>query len=118
MTTILIAFAVGFIGGFVDILQTANVIEIAQHLGYPLYFFTLLGVFKILGGIALLLPSRFDRIKDLAYFGFALDFIFASYSHYNVGDAFFDIAMPLFLLGALIVSFILRKEYCLYGNKL
>lgn len=113
-TTLLIAVAVGFVGGMVDIMQTQNVVQIAQHLGYPLYFFTLLGIFKILGGVVLLLPQKFNRIKELAYFGFFVDFIFASFSHYSVQDSAFDIIMPLGLLVVLLVSFILSSRYCLY----
>ena len=109
-TTAIIAILVGLAGGIMDILQPQNVIDMATHLSYPLYFFTLLGVFKVLGGIALLLPQKFTRIKDIAYAGFGFDFIFASFSHFSVGDPIVKILVPLVLLGVLYVSFRLKEE--------
>ncbi len=110
-TTAIIAILVGLAGGIMDILQPQNVVEVATQLGYPLYFFTLLGIFKILGGIALVLPQKFIRLKDAAYAGFAIDFIFASYSHFSVGDPIVKILIPLALLGILYVSFRLKEEF-------
>ena len=110
ITTLFIAVLVGLVGGVVDILQTDAVVEASQTLGYPLYFFFLLGVFKILGAIALLLPKSLDRIKDLAYFGFAVDFIFASFSHFSVGDPMAKIITPLVMLVILGVSYALKNK--------
>lgn len=109
-TTLFIALAVGVAGGIVDIMQTQPVVEAAQSLGYPLYFFVLLGVFKLLGAVALLLPVRFEQIKLIAYSGFAFDFIFASFSHYSVGDDIDKIATPLVMLCILGVSYFLSKR--------
>ena len=111
LTTGIIAIAVGLIGGVVDILQTQNVIITAQELGYPLYFFTLLGVFKILGAIALALPKRFENVKLIAYIGFTFDFIFASFSHFSVDDGFVKIITPLVFLIILAISYNLRDKY-------
>lgn len=108
LTTGIIIILVGILGGIVDILQTQNVIVAAQELGYPLYFFTLLGVFKILGAIALALPSKFERIKLIAYNGFAFDFIFASFSHFSIGDSLSKILTPIIFLVILAVSYRLR----------
>ena len=43
-----------------------------RHLGYPDYFATILGVWKVLGGIAVLLP-RTPRLKEWAYAGMVFD---------------------------------------------
>ena len=110
-TTAIIAILVGLAGGIVDIIQPQNVIDMAAHLSYPLYFFTILGVFKVLGGIALLLPQKFTRLKDVAYAGFSFDFIFASFSHFSVGDPIVKVLIPLVLLGILYVSFRLKEEF-------
>jgi hypothetical protein len=109
ITTGIIAIAVGLMGGIMDIVQPQNVIDMASHLGYPLYFFTLLGIFKVLGGTALVLPKRFDRLKDVAYLGFSFDFIFASYSHFSVGDPIVKVLVPLVFLGILYISFRLKE---------
>lgn len=108
--TLIIAILVGIVGGTVDILQTDAVIEASTILGYPLYFFTLLGIFKILGGILLLLPPRFSRIRDFAYVGFAVDFIFASFSHYSISDTLIKIIIPLIFLTILLISYILKNK--------
>ncbi|WP_072682596.1 DoxX family protein [Arcobacter sp. LA11] len=106
-----IAIMVGVVGGVVDIVQTQGVIEASETLGYPLYFFTLLGIFKILGGIALLLPRSFDRPRFIAYIGFSFDFIFASFSHLSVGDGFVKIIVPLVFLGLLAISYNLKNKF-------
>ena len=110
LTTGIIVVLVGLMGGIVDIIQTPNVINMAEHLGYPLYFFALLGVFKILGAIALVLPRKFNELKNLAYAGFAFDFIFASFSHFSVGDGFTKIIFPLIMLVILSISFKLKDK--------
>jgi len=110
LTTGLIVILIGLIGGIVDIIQTQNVIVISEHLGYPLYFFTLLGVFKILGAIALVLPKRFDNFKNIAYIGFSFDFIFASFSHFSVGDSFAKVVFPLIILTILAISYITKDK--------
>ncbi|MCJ8326528.1 MAG: DoxX family protein [Campylobacterales bacterium] len=118
LSTLFIILFVGFIGGFMEMIQSANVIELSQKLHYPLYFFTLLGLFKILGAIALLLPSKYKTLKLLAYSGFAYDFIFASYSHYSINDTVIAISFPLFVLFILFISFLLKDKYTLYKENL
>lgn len=111
LSTIFIALAVGLAGGIVDILHTDAVLEVVERLQYPLYFFTLLGVFKILGAIALLLPaSKFSKLKEWAYAGFTFDFLFASYSHFMIGDPISKVLFPLILLILLGVSYFLKDR--------
>ncbi|WP_122893218.1 DoxX family protein [Arcobacter peruensis] len=111
LTTGIIVILVGLFSGVVDILQTQGVISASQELGYPLYFFTLLGIFKILGAIALVLPRKFESIKLVAYSGFAFDFIFASFSHFSIGDSFTKILTPLVFLIILAISYKLKDKY-------
>jgi uncharacterized membrane protein YphA (DoxX/SURF4 family) len=42
--------------------------DVLAHLGYPTYLLTILGVWKLLGGIAILVPG-FPRLKEWAYAG-------------------------------------------------
>src|SRR2546430_12897731 len=51
-----------------ELLHFEGNLEIVTILGYPLYFLTILGVWKLLGAIALLVP-RFPRLKEWAYAG-------------------------------------------------
>ena len=78
VTTLILGLGAGIMGGIMDIIQPQGVQEVAAHLGYPLYFFLLLGVFKVAGGITVLLPRVFDTFRNIAYLGFSFDFIFAS----------------------------------------
>lgn len=110
LTTGFLAIFVGIVGGIADIIQPQNVIDTASHLGYPLYFFTLLGVLKILGAIGLFLPKKYDRLKEIVYAGFAMDFIFASFSHFSVNDGFAKIIIPLVMLGVLSISYKLKDR--------
>ncbi len=68
-------------------------------LGYPLYFLTLLGVWKILGVVALLLP-KLPIVKEWAYAGFFFLLTSALYSHIAVGHSAAEL-FPSFLLLAL-----------------
>lgn len=58
---------------------------IVDHLHYPDYFVSYIGVAKVLGALALLLPVP-SRVKEWAYFGFFLDLFSAIYSMIKVGD--------------------------------
>jgi len=78
------------------------------HLGLPRYFKIELTTAKILGVLALLIPSVPFKIKEFAYFGFGITLLSASIAHFARGDAglslFFPIH-PLLFLGMLIVSY-------------
>jgi hypothetical protein len=81
------------------------------HLGLPNYFKIELTIAKILGVLALLIPHVPTKIKEFAYFGFAITLISASIAHFSVGDGhrpplyFLYILDPLIFLGILMVSY-------------
>ena len=50
-----------------------------------LYFLTIIGVWKVLGAIAILVPG-FARLKEWAYAGIFFDVTGAAASHWAVGD--------------------------------
>ena len=79
-----------------------------QHLGYPVYLMTLLGVWKILGVIALFIP-RFPVLKEWAYAGFFFIMSGAIFSHIAVGDALKEIFPSLLLLILTIVSWYFKS---------
>ena len=116
ITTIFIIGFVGIMGGLMDIFQVEAVVDTAAKLGYPLYFFPLLGIFKLLGAFTILIPKKVKTIKDIAYSGFAMDFVFASYSHYNVQSPMLEVAIPVILLIVLIFSYLMGKQYSLYSK--
>ena len=96
-------------GGVADIVQPAEVLKGMTDLGYTAYFTTILGVWKVLGGIAVLAP-RFPRLKEWAYAGMFFDLTGASASHASVGDPAAKIVTPLILLGIVMASWALRPE--------
>ena len=97
------------IGGVLGIRQSPEVVTGTQHLGYPLYFATLLGVWKLLGAIAITAPGL-PRVKEWAYAGFCFDLTAAAFSHAAVGDSAGDIAAPLVFLALVAASWALRPE--------
>jgi len=97
------------IGGVLNMQQSPEVITAMQHLGYPLYFATLLGVWKLLGAIAITVPGL-PRVKEWAYAGFAFDLTAAAVSHAAVGDAAVEVIAPLVFLALVAASWALRPE--------
>lgn len=102
--------ALGMIaGGVQQVLHTRNFVDMFNHLGYPLYFLYILGVWKILGIIALLIPG-YKLVKEWAYAGFFFAMSGAVLSHIALGDPAISILPALFLLLLTVVSWYLRPE--------
>jgi DoxX-like protein len=59
------------------------------HLGFPAYFKVELTVAKILGVLALGIPTVPFKVKEFAYFGFAITLVSASIAHFGRGDGIF-----------------------------
>lgn len=93
--------------GIVQLLKTKEEVDLFTHLGYPLYFLTLLAVWKILGVIAVLIP-KFPLLKEWAYAGFFFAMTGAVISHLVCGDAAKDLFGPLLLLLLTVVSWYFR----------
>jgi len=81
--------------------------DMIAHLGYPLYLLTLLGCWKILGVIAVLIP-KFPRLKEWAYAGFCFLMLGAICSHTAVGDSISAIVPSLLLLVLTVISWYFR----------
>jgi hypothetical protein len=93
--------------GVVQLLKMKEETEMFTGLGYPSYLLTLLGVWKILGVIAVLIPE-FDVLKQWAYAGFFFAMSGAVVSHLAVGDAAKELFGPLLLLVLTMVSWYFR----------
>ena len=81
--------------------------DMITHLGYPVYILTILGIWKILGVVAVLIP-KFPLIKEWAYAGFFFIMSGAMISHIAVGDSVNEIWPSLLLLVLTIVSWYFR----------
>jgi len=110
-TTILVAFFMT--GGVAQLMQyRANPHGVVPELGYPMYFFAILGVWKILGAITILVPG-FPRLKEWAYAGIFFDLTGAAVSCAAVGGygAYgFHVLAPLIIAGLTVASWALRPQ--------
>jgi uncharacterized membrane protein YphA (DoxX/SURF4 family) len=110
-TTVLVAFFMS--GGVTQILQfKANPQGVVPQLGYPMYFFAIIGFWKVLGAIAILVP-RFPRLKEWAYAGIFFDLTGAAASCAAVGGygAYgFHVIAPLLIAGLTVASWALRPQ--------
>ncbi|MBS1799888.1 MAG: DoxX family protein [Acidobacteria bacterium] len=113
----LIAFFVGS-GGVAQVMQyIGNPHGVVPELGYPMYFFCILGVWKALGAIAILVPG-YPRLKEWAYAGIFFDLTGAAASCAAVGKygAYgFHLIAPLALAGVMLASWWLRPESRVIG---
>ena len=89
--------------GMQPLFHTKGFVDIIAHLGYPLYFLYILGVWKIPGVIAILIP-RFKLVKEWAYAGFFFAMSGAVFSYIASGDSMNEIFPSLVLLILTIVS--------------
>ena len=78
-----------------------------NHLGYPLYFSYILGLWQI-GGAAAIIAPRFPRVKEWAYAGSFFEFSGGVASHLLVGDGVKTWLTPLVYAAIVIVSWALR----------
>ncbi len=93
--------------GVVQLMKMKEEADMMAHLGYPLYFLTILGVWKLLGVIAVLVP-RFPIVKEWAYAGFFFAMSGAVFSHAASGDGAIEFFGPSLLILLTIVSWYFR----------
>jgi uncharacterized membrane protein len=93
--------------GVAQVLQTKGYVDIMSHLGFPLYFLSIIGVWKILGVIAILVPG-YKLLKEWAYAGFLFVMSGAGVSHIASGDSVITIVPALILLTLIAVSWSFR----------
>lgn len=93
--------------GIVQVLKIKEEADMMTHLGYPLYFLTILGVWKILGVIAILIP-KFPLLKEWTYAGFFFAMSGAVFSHFAVGDSGIEYFGPVLLLVLTVLSWYFR----------
>jgi hypothetical protein len=84
VTTGLLTFCIGS-GGIAELMRLKPTVEGLVLLGYPFYFVTIIGFWKVLGTAAILWP-RLPPIKEWAYAGIFFNMTGAAVSHTAVGD--------------------------------
>lgn len=103
------------LGGVWDLARIDYVRDVVEHLGYPTYLLTIMGVWKIPGAVVLLLP-RFPRVKEWAYAGAVINYASAVASHLIVGDGIGVIVAPTALLALTVISWTLRSVPVSHGD--
>ena len=95
------------LGGAWDIARLPMVRDLVTGLGYPSYFLVLLGIWKVLGGLALLVPRR-ALLKEWAYAGTFFVYTGAIASHLTTGYALGELGLLAVLTTLSVVSWALR----------
>ena len=93
--------------GIVQLLRMKEEVDMMTHLGYPVYFLDILGVWKIAGVGAVLAPG-FPVVKEWAYAGFFFAMSGAVFSHLVHGDEAKEFFGPVLLLVLTTVSWYFR----------
>ena len=95
--------------GIVQLMKMKDDVDRMAHLGYPAYLLTILGIWKLLGVVAVLIP-KFPRLKEWAYAGFFFAMSGAAISHIIMGDPMSELFPSLLLLTLTVVSWYFRPE--------
>jgi DoxX-like protein len=106
-TTTAVLTAECFAGGVMGAFRLEPFRGVVTHLGYPLYFMTILGVCYVSAGVVLLAP-RLPLLKEWAYPGLMFIYTGAIASHIWVGDGVKSLIGPVILAGLAVASWALR----------
>lgn len=108
VTTIIIFLFEGVMPALTSNSEMAK--EGITNLGYPLYFVTLLTVFKVIGSLVLVIPRTPKNVKEWAYAGFGIDFIAAFVSLWVVTGFGVTLLFPIVFFGILTMSYMSWKK--------
>jgi len=116
VTTALVVFELAM-GGVWDVLRVPQVRGLIERLGYPPYFPVILGIWKLLGAVALVIP-RFPRLKEWAYAGVLFDLTGAVGSLFASGlIGVGTMAYPIVMMGVAVASWALRPSSRRLGSR-
>lgn len=93
--------------GIVQLIKMEEEVQKMNELGYPSYFLTIIGAWKILGVVAVLVP-KFPLIKEWAYAGFFFLMTGAIFTHFAINDEAINFIGPALLLVLTIISWYYR----------
>lgn len=89
-------------GGTAQLLRAQPNVEGIIHLGFPLYVLSILGIWKILAVIVILIPG-FLLVKEWAYAGLFFLLSGGVISHFASGDSILQ-ALPVFVFMCLTIA--------------
>ena len=93
--------------GIVQVLNVEQEVTMFAGIGYPAYLLTMLGIWKLLGVVAILIP-KFPLLKEWAYAGFFFNMSGAVYSHLASGSEPKELFGPILLIVLITVSWYFR----------
>jgi hypothetical protein len=96
-------------GGVMGGLRMQPFLGIIGHLGYQPYFVSILGVWYVLAGLALLAP-RLPVLKEWAYAGLIFNYTGAAASHLMAGAGAGALIGPVLFAGLTLTSWALRPS--------
>jgi len=105
LTTGLVATMSAF-AAYAYLTKSPQAVQGFAHVGYPQQLRVLLGIAKLLGAIALVVPGL-PKLKEWAYAGFTFAWIAACVAHYLAKDGA-EAFLPLVLLVLLAISYVTR----------
>ena len=108
LATVLVAGELG-LGGAWDIARIPYVRNLVTHLGYPSYFLVLLGTWKVLGAVVLVVPRR-PLLKEWAYAGAFFTYSGAIVSHLSTGYALGELWLLAVMTALTVLSWTLRPQ--------
>ncbi|UJF34023.1 DoxX family protein [Paenibacillus hexagrammi] len=109
--TIFLAISIS-LSGIGQLMRFGGNVDVVTHIGFPLYITNILGAWKLLGVIAIVIPG-FPRLKEWAYSGIFFLMTGAALSHafaHDYGDGGFHMILPLFYAALAIASWALRPK--------
>jgi len=113
-TTTILFSAFMIFSAIPDILVVEDAKQFMSHLGYPVYFIPFIGVAKLLGSIAILIPG-FKKLKEWAYAGLIFDLTGAVYSVIAVDGFQLPMLTMVVVFAVAFTSYRYNQKY--YENK-
>lgn len=113
-TAIAVAAFVG--SGLANLLRLEHIASDMARLGYPPYFMSVLGTWKVLGAIAIGAP-RLSRVKEWAYAGMIFDLTGAAASRVAVADGIGAVLTPMAVAAIVAVSWASRPAARMLGGQ-
>jgi hypothetical protein len=107
-STVLVVIA--FVGsGMANVVRVDHIVRDMAHLGYPPYFMSVLGTWKLLGALVIALPGL-PRVKEWAYAGMVFDLTGAACSRAASGDGAAMVFVPLAIACVVALSWATRSD--------
>lgn len=98
-----------FITGIGNLVPFDHIAHDMKELGYPTFFMSILGTWKIAGAIVLLIPRNI-KLKEWAYAGILFDLTGAAFSRIAVGSSPLEIFIPLIIATATLISYFNKNK--------